>query len=125
MILLSDGEDNFSRSRLSDVQRAARTHRPTIYSVGLLLKQRDLSPWETDGKELLAKLTLATGGLILLPAPEQILRVLEQINADVSGHYCLSYYPPDTVIGWRHIQVAVARGPQQINLRYQERYLRR
>src|SRR5438034_7932350 len=41
IVLLSDGEDNFSRSRLSDVQQAARTHRATIYTVGLLLKEFD------------------------------------------------------------------------------------
>ena len=125
LVLLSDGEDDFSRSCLSDVQQAARTQRATIYTVGLLLKLRDLTPWQPHGKDLLDKLTSTTGGLMLLPAPEQIRGVLEQINADVSGHYCLSYYPPDTVNGWRHIQVAIARRPQQVNLRYQERYLRR
>jgi VWFA-related protein len=125
LVLLSDGEDNNSRSCLSDFRQAARTHRATIYTVGLLLNLRDLAPWQPNGKELLNKLTSATGGLMLLPAPEQIRGVLEQINADVSGHYCLSYYPPDTVNGWRHIQVAIARGPEQVNLRYQERYLRR
>ena len=107
LVLLSDGEDDFSRSCLSDVQQAARTQRATIYTVGLLLKLRDLTPWQPHGKELLDKLTSTTGGLMLLPAPEQIRGVLEQINADVSGHYCLSYYPPDTVNGWRHIQVAI------------------
>src|SRR2546428_7753469 len=100
IVLLSDGEDSFSRARLADVQQAARTHRATIYTVGLLLKQRDLAPWQPNGKLLLDKLTSATGGLMLLPDPEQIRGVLEQINADVSGHYCLSYYPPDTVTGW-------------------------
>ena len=125
IVLLSDGEDNNSRARLSDVQQAARSHRATIYTVGLRLKQFDRAPWQQNGKEVLDKLTAATGGLMLFPAPEQIRGVLEQINADVSGHYCLSYYPPDTGIGWRHIQVAIARGPQEVNLRYQERYLRR
>jgi hypothetical protein len=125
LVLLSDGEDNFSRSRLSDVQQAASSHRATIYTVGLLLKVFDHAPWQQKGKELLDKLTAATGGLMLFPAPDQILGVLEQIKADVSGHYCLSYYPPDSVIGLRRIQVAIAGGPQQLNLRYQERYLRR
>ena len=125
LVLLSDGEDNFSRSRLSDVQQAASSHRATIYTVGLLLKVFDHAPWQQKGKELLDKLTAATGGLMLFPAPDQILGVLEQISADVSGHYCLSYYPPDSVIGLRRIQVAIAGGPQQLNLRYQERYLRR
>jgi len=125
LVLLSDGEDDFSRSCLSDVQQAARTQRATIYTVGLLLKLRDLTPWQPHGKELLYNLTSTTGGLMLLPAPEQIRGVLEQINADVSGHYCLSYYPPDTLNGWRHIQVAIARSPHEVNLRYQDRYLRR
>jgi Ca-activated chloride channel family protein len=125
LVLLSDGEDNYSRWCLSDVQQAARAHRATIYTVGLLLKDFDGAPWQEKSKDLLDKLTAATGGLMLLPAPEQISGVLERINADVSGHYCLSYYPPDTVVGWRHIQVSIARGPQQVNLRYQERYLRR
>src|SRR2546425_3553555 len=57
IVLLSDGEDNFSRARLFDVQLAARTHRATIYAVGLLLKQRDLAPWQPNGKEFLDKLT--------------------------------------------------------------------
>src|SRR3989441_2731872 len=57
LVLLSDGEDSFSRSCLSDVQRAARTHRATIYTVGLLLQQRDLAPWQPNRKDLLDKLT--------------------------------------------------------------------
>ena len=125
LVLLSDGQDNSSQSDLSQIQHAALTHRATIYAVGLLNRQTDYLPWEREGKQLLDRLATSTGGLKLFPVPEQIESALEKITADVSGHYCLSYYPPDGSTGWRNIHVGIQAGSQELNLRYQARYLRR
>ena len=124
LVLLSDGEDNCSHVGLAPVQQQARAHRATIYPVGILIDER-LSPYEADGKKLLNQLAVATGGLVLFPAPYQISNVLELINADVNNQYSLSYYPPEKQPGWRRVEVSIARDSGRLNLRYQQQYLMR
>ena len=75
--------------------------------------------------EILRRLTADTGGLVSFPDPDEIVGVLEGINADVSNQYTLGYYAPDATPGWRSIQVAVNQGPRRLSLRYQRRYLKR
>jgi VWFA-related protein len=125
IVLLTDGQDNCSNSNLADVQREASKHRATIYSVGLLQQQRDLSRWEQNGKDLLDELATVTGGLVQFPDPDEIHGVLDKINEDVRGQYCLSYYPPDKAAGWRHVRISLSAGPRPFSLRYQQRYLRK
>lgn len=123
LVLFSDGQDNSSKAKLADVEQEAVHSRATIYTVGILPHQHDLLPFERNGIELLNKLAATTGGLDHFPAPDEICKVLEKINADVSSQYSLSYYPPDKTPGWRRIQVNISRDMRQHNLRYQQRYL--
>jgi len=123
LILLSDGEDNFSRATLPVVQQKAFAHRTTIYTVGILPDDRSLLAYGSNGIRLLDELATATGGLVNFPAQEEVGEVLKKINADVSSHYSLGYYAPTKKPGWRRVQVSLAQDTTGLNLRYQQRYL--
>ena len=125
IVLLSDGQDTASLASLSDVEREASRHRATIYSVGLILKQRNLSAWEQNGRNLLQELATTTGGSVHFPTTGEIHTVLEGISEDVRAHYCLSYYPPDKANGWRQIKISLKENQRPFNLRYQQRYVRK
>jgi VWFA-related protein len=122
LVLLSDGEDNCSHAGLSLIEQETLAHRATIYPVGILL-DKGQSPYQATGKKLLNELAAATGGLVLFPEAYRIPAVLEQISANLSSQYSLSYYPPDKAPGWRHVQVTVAQNTKPLKVRYQQRYL--
>jgi len=67
-------------------------------------------------------LASVTGGLAHFPTSTEIKRVLEEIRADLTSRYSLSYYPAKKSSGWRRVKVSVALG-ERLKLRYQERYL--
>ena len=127
LVLLSDGQDTRSRAGLADVQLEALTRRATIYAVGITLDANPRYLLEVDrkGRDILKGLASATGGLAFFPEPDDISRVLDGINADLSGQYTLGYYAADKEPGWRNIQVSLTPAQQQRRLRYQQRYLRR
>ena len=123
LVLFSDGEDNSSSADLAEVKKQALTHNATIYTVGILNEQYivPLADGRT-GKELLKDLASVTGGLAHFPTSTEIKRVLEEIRADLTSRYSLSYYPAKKSPGWRRVKVSVALG-ERLKLRYQERYL--
>jgi len=124
LILFSDGEDNSSRVGLPAVQQEALTRRATIYTVGILPDDPDLSPYGPKGKQLLNELATTTGGLVHFPSSHEVGDVLKRINADVTNQYSLGYYPPDKTPGRRRrIQVNLAQDTHRLKLRYQQSYL--
>lgn len=125
LVLISDGDDNSSRTGLAEVEKEAFARRITIYSVGLHLNEpcRTISPEACNGKAVIKQLATVTGGLAFFPDAEELSGVLKEIGKDVRTLYSLSYYPPDKKAGWRSVRVTIAQTERKPNLRYQERYL--
>ena len=125
LVLISDGEDNSSRTGLADVEKEAFARRTTIYSIGLHLNEycRHGIVGACNGKAAIKQLATVTGGLASFPEAQELSGVLKEIGNDVYGQYSLSYYPPDKKAGWRTVRVTVAQTERQPHLRYQERYL--
>ena len=80
---------------------------------------------EREGKEVLDRLSAATGGLAFFPDPDEVRGVLDRISADLGGQYTLGYYAPDEAAGWRNVSVSLLPAQRKYRLRYQERYLKR
>ena len=124
LVLFSDGEDNSSIADLVEVKKQALMHSATIYTVGILNENYTVPLADgRTGKELLKDLASVTGGLAHFPTSSEITRVLEEIRADLTSRYSLSYYPADKQTGWRRIEVSVTPRPDRVRLRYQQRYL--
>jgi VWFA-related protein len=124
LVLFSDGEDNSSRTDLATLKQKILSTRATIYTIGILGGgYQDLIPGGRSGKELLNELAEASGGRVHFPSFREIEGVLEDIRADLSSRYSLSYYATERKTGWRQVRVNVIPGQDSLKLRYQQRYL--
>jgi VWFA-related protein len=121
VVLLSDGGDNKSKNDLGTIeQEIYRTH-VTIYAVGILLKDGPIEQ-ERDRK-LLENLATRTGGLSFFPFPDQIEKILSDINKAIASQYSFGYYAPNVAAGWRDVDVRLLRPVNGSTLRYPHRYL--
>lgn len=89
LIVISDGDDNASRSTLDDVIKQVRESDATIYTVALI------DPLTREGDPgLLSRLAAATGGESYRPRRvEQISGAFERIARDIRSAYTLAYTP--------------------------------
>jgi Ca-activated chloride channel homolog len=103
LVLVSDGGDNASQTRFSEVLDAALRMNAVIYAIGLFDQyDRDASP------RLLRQLAAATGGEAFFPnSPGEVTRVLERIARDIRSGYTIGYAPASARAGYRAIKVEV------------------
>jgi VWFA-related protein len=121
VVFLSDGEDNKSTTSLTAVHnQVLRTH-TTIYAVGILIDSSQ--PDRYRGRDLLKKLAADTGGLSFFPVPDQLDKVLSDINKEIAAQYSFGYYAPTVESGWRNIDIRLLRPVNGYTLRYPQRYL--
>ena len=90
LIVVSDGGDNASRAKFSDVLDAALRTDVVIYTIGLHDENdRDAKPG------LLRELADVTGGEAFFPRDnESVTPVLERIARDIRSSYTIGYVPP-------------------------------
>ena len=90
LIVVSDGGDNASRAKFSDVLEAALRTDVVIYTIGL---HDENDPDAKPG--LLRKLADVTGGEAFFPrGNENVTPVLERIARDIRSSYTIGYVPP-------------------------------
>lgn len=90
LIIVSDGGDNASRSKFSEMLALARRSHVMIYSIGLV----DDSG-EEENPKILEKLSKATGGITFLTSRgHEVTEISKQIARDLREQYTLGYVPP-------------------------------
>lgn len=103
LIVVSDGGDNASTSKFSDVLDMALRMDAVIYAIGMYDQyDRDAKP------DVLRKLAKSTGGVAYFPhAPGDTTKILEEIAHDIRSGYTLGYVPSSAHAGYRTIRVEV------------------
>jgi VWFA-related protein len=89
LIVVSDGGDNASRHKLSQIMATARESDAIIYTLGLFDKNDpDKNP------HVLKRLARETGGEAFLPESlSQVVPICEQIARDIRNQYTIAYIP--------------------------------
>ena len=89
LIVISDGDDNASRSTLDEVIKQVRESDDTIYNIALI------DPLTREGDPgLLSRLAAATGGESYRPRRvQEISDAFERIARDIRSAYTLAYTP--------------------------------
>jgi VWFA-related protein len=106
LIVISDGGDNASHLKYSQVLAEARQSQALIYSIGLV--------GSSDAEEnpgLLRRLCKDTGGIAYFPHEgESVAAVSKEIARDLREQYTLGYAPPDAKAAnsFRKIEVKIA-----------------
>jgi Ca-activated chloride channel family protein len=90
LIVISDGGDNASHLKYSQVLAQARQSQALIYSIALVG-----SPNEEENPGLLRRLCRDTGGVAYFPGPrESVTGISKEIARDLREQYTLGYAPP-------------------------------
>lgn len=104
LIILSDGEENSSRSTLDDAIRAAQTADVTVYAI-----------WTHDPRlaffgvnDELKKLATKSGGRVISPrSPDEFGPALAQIAEELHKRYAIAYRPADFNMDGRYRRVRI------------------
>ncbi len=132
LLVISDGEDNGSRTGNGDARRAleitqleAQKSEAVIYAVGLLNQEEKRSA--RRAQDALIKLTTATGGLAFFPKGiEEVESICRQIAQDIRNQYTIAYYPSnarrDGSYRAVNVEVLPPRGRGKMNVRTRTGY---
>jgi Ca-activated chloride channel family protein len=123
LIVVSDGEDNASRLKYSQLLTLAEQSSALIYSVAL-----QESPNEEENTEVLKGLSKKTGGAFYAPASVQdVAKVTTDIARDIRKEYTLGFVPVTTERSdsFRKLQVKVnAPGRGKLHVQTRAGYAR-
>jgi VWFA-related protein len=119
MVLLSDGEDNYSRASLEDAIEAAQSREIAVYAI--TVHSRRL---EYPGDRVLRRLTEATGGrFFLINKYERAAEIFAMLENELRSQYVAAFRPVRTVEGGRFHSLRLAvRGRSRMKVRAREGY---
>jgi len=119
LVVISDGGDNVSTNKFSDVMRDVLASLTTIYTVGIF----DEDDPERNPR-LLKHLAQVSGGVAYFPKTlSEVVPACRQIAKDIRERYTLGYIPPDRGKAVRRVKVeASAAGHAKLILRYRGTY---
>lgn len=118
LVIVSDGGDNVSSHKFSDVLDLARKSQAIIYAIGLVGESG-----EEENPAVLRRLCRETGGIAFFPRPkESVADVSKKIARDLREQYTLGYSPKKNHYGSSYRKVAVqvsapGRGKLQVRTR--------
>jgi VWFA-related protein len=91
IVLVSDGDDNYSRSLESDAHKKCQRSEPNGYA-----NSTDVSPTRGHGGDVLRTITEATGGQVFFPEKlEDVALGFRDIEEELRSQYSLEYRPAD------------------------------
>ena len=89
LVLLSDGDDNYSRSLESDAIKMCQRAETIVYSIST-----NISPSKDKGDEILRQISEATGGRAFYPNKlEDVAIGFRNIQQELRSQYSLIYRP--------------------------------
>jgi Ca-activated chloride channel homolog len=95
LLIVTDGEDNTSRSTLEKTVREIQKTDTVIYTIGLLGEENKKSA--KNAKRALTAIAQASGGVAYFPENvEDVHSICEQVAHDIRHQYTLAYYPSNT-----------------------------
>lgn len=103
LVVISDGGDNASTTRLADLMVKAQGTGALLYAIGIFDEdERDRNP------DVLRRLSRGSGGEAFFPGQQaEVISICERIAGDIRNQYTLGYLSKSTLRagGWRTIRV--------------------
>ncbi len=108
LLIISDGGDNHSRYSEEDIRKYAKEAGVQIYAIGLYEPGGGATPEEKLGPDLLAELTLLTGGrTFVVGSLKDLPDIATKISMELRNQYVVGYRPSDHAHDgkWRKIKI--------------------
>jgi Ca-activated chloride channel family protein len=109
LLVITDGNDNASRSSLDGIVRQARQSESVVYAIGLFSQEKRAEA--AEAKRALKILTSATGGLVFYPKDVgEVQQLAVEIARDIRSQYVIAYSPRIQALdgSYRQIKLGVA-----------------
>lgn len=125
LLVITDGEDNASRTELENLVREMQLQQgsqTSIYAIGLLSEEEPRSA--RRAKRALRHLTHATGGPAYFPETlDDVQALAQQIAADIRNQYTLAYSPPQgKAPGFRRVEIELVGDAKKYDVRHRPGY---
>lgn len=123
LVLISDGDDNASKSTLEQAIEIAHRTEVTIYTIGV-----DNKAYTRPGDSNLKSLALQTGGKMFSPdSAQEVAQTFAKIEQEMRSRYMLAYQPADLHEDGRfhRIEVKARRLNKNIHVYAREGYYAR
>src|ERR1700730_7165091 len=92
LLVITDGDDNASRSSLDGIVRQAQQGDAVVYAIGLFSQEKRAEA--AHAKQALKELTSATGGLVFCPKDvTEVQQLAVEIARDIRSQYMIAYSP--------------------------------
>jgi Ca-activated chloride channel homolog len=115
LIVLSDGEDNSSKSTLQEAIDAAQRAQVTVYTISTNRKS-----FGGSGDHVLKELASQTGGRVFWPTDAKHMeQAFSQVENDMRHRYALAYEPPVNLRedgGFHRIQIKAQRSREKFHV---------
>lgn len=109
VILITDGYDENSSTKVEDVIRSAEAAQVTVYVVGI----GGVAGISLKGEQMLRRIADETGGRIFFPPREpDLVGIADQVATDAHSRYLITYTPSNQKKdgAWRQVTVDVPDG---------------
>jgi Ca-activated chloride channel homolog len=109
LLVITDGNDNASRTTLDGVIRQAQQSESVVYAIGLFSQEKRADA--TQARQALKELTSATGGLVFSPKDVgEVQQLAVEIAHDIRSQYLITYSPRVQALdgSYRRIKLSVA-----------------
>jgi Ca-activated chloride channel family protein len=121
-IVISDGNDTFSRKSIDDALRIAQQSDAAIYCISTNSILGNSSRDTANGNKALRRLAEETGGRIFLPLNTSELGPnFQKINEELRSQYALTYRPSAKQDGAFH-KIRIETGDRQLNIQARNGY---
>src|SRR5208283_1216020 len=125
LLIVTDGEDNTSRSSLEKTIREIQKTDTVIYTIGLLTQENKRSA--KNAKKALTEIANASGGVAYFPENiEDVHAICQQVAHDIRHQYTLGYYPTNAARDGSfrsvHVDVIPPRGKGKLVARTRNGY---
>lgn len=124
LLVISDGEDNASRSNLEALVRRlqASEERTVIYAIGLLSEEDRRSAKRAS--RAIGHIVKATGGAVFFPASvDEVGAITQRVAHDIRNQYTLAYSPSNPGgQGFHRVKVVLAGKAKKYTARHRPGY---
>jgi Ca-activated chloride channel family protein len=133
MLLITDGRDNSSQYKLSDVRRLLKEKNVLVYSldISLGLDTSGIYDWNSEGPQVLEELASLTGGKMHSPGNQTEIKTrLERIASELRQQYVIKFLPTTDASKskWHPLKIRVSlptsgsHGKQKLSARTRKGY---
>jgi Ca-activated chloride channel family protein len=129
LLIISDGEDNYSRYNGSELRARVREADVQIYAIGLTDAFSEDLKSTSYGRSLLESITKMTGGRAFFPnayKEELLIEICARIALELRSQYSIGFYPSSKAGDgtWHRIQVKLKppKGLGRVSLSHRSGY---